>query len=446
MKRLWVWIVVLGVVAGAGTLVLRPELCARVLGRPGGAAAKDRDDQDEHDKKTREAVGKQEDEEGKPEGGAPSRVARLPGGEVVVTLDAPTQQRVGLRVEALDSATRQPEVVAYGILEDDPAESFTLRAPLAGVVRRAEAQEWPALGVTLAADVTIGLIEPRLSPAEQLDMTARLATARGDLGSATASLEAARASCESKRELHDRDKVVSDRVMEEAQAQVKQEEARLQAATETVRLLESCLETHTGPAANWPLTVPRSGVVVEVPVQPGEAVESGQALLRVARFDRLIARVEIPAGERIRGQVLSARVVVIGQDDWIMVGEPIGLAPTVDVKTQGQAYQLRVAVNGLPVRPGLAVTAHLALPGEPLAGVVVPRSAIIRYASSTWVYVQAVESQFARREVKLSSLSEAGWFVTSGSSAGDRVVVTGAQMLLSEELKAQIEREAEAEE
>jgi hypothetical protein len=382
-------------------------------------------------------------EKEKDEEKAPARVSRSPSGEVVVTLDNKTQGRAGLEVASLSEVTRQPETIAYGNLIEDPSASFTLRAPVAGILRTAASHPWPALGEVVADNSTIAAIEPRLTAIEQLDVSSKLAAARAEVSSATASLQAAQASYQSKKELHDQGKVVSDRAVEEAEAKVKTEEARLKAATETVRLTESSLGAQAV-SNGRPLTVSRGGEIVELMAQPDEAIESGQPVLRVARREHLLARVELPAGEQINGSIPSARIAVIGHDEWVVPGEPMGLAPTVSLRTQGQAYLFRVACNGMPIRPGLAVIAYLALPGDPLTGVIIPRSAVVRYAGLAWLYVKTGDDQFTRREVRLLSPTETGWFVTTGASAGDTVVVTGAQVLLSQELKAQIEREEEA--
>ena len=76
---------------------------------------------------------------------------------------------------------------------------------------------------------------------------------------------------------------------------------------------------------------------------------------------------------------------------------------------------------------------------QPLTGVVVPHAAVVYAEGKTWAYVQTGADTFLRREVHLDHLTPEGWFVTSGIAAGERVVVTGAQMLLSEELKSQIQ-------
>jgi hypothetical protein len=53
--------------------------------------------------------------------------------------------------------------------------------------------------------------------------------------------------------------------------------------------------------------------------------------------------------------------------------------------------------------------------------------------------VQIAPAQFERRQLMATSTAARGHFVTSGFAAGDRVVVAGAQALLSEELKSQIQ-------
>jgi hypothetical protein len=59
---------------------------------------------------------------------------------------------------------------------------------------------------------------------------------------------------------------------------------------------------------------------------------------------------------------------------------------------------------------------------------------LIRHQGHTFVYLQSAEDSFVRRAVRLERPTREGWFVASGLAAGDRVVVRGAQQLLSAEL------------
>ncbi len=369
---------------------------------------------------------------------APHRASRGPSGETLVTLDRDARARIGLKVDALTAATLQPELVAFGAIEEDPSRSFTLRAPIGGTLRTSGTRDWPRTGTRLADGAVVGAIEPRVAPATQVDLQSRLATVRAEASAATASLAAARAAFERARTLNAEDKIVSDRALQDAEAKLKGEEARLRGAADNERLIEASLKAATGPTGPLPLAVTRGGEVMEVMAQPGEAIESGQPILRVTRFDTVVARVDVPAGERIDTTVPRARIVLIGHEDQPLRGEQIAQAAT-DPKTRGQTFLFRVSAESLPLRPGEAVTAYLATPGERQAGVAIPRSAIVRVSGKGWAYVQIGDERFTRREVALDHPSAAGWVVASGFAPGDRVVVEGAQMLLSEELKSRIQ-------
>ncbi|MGH8239707.1 MAG: hypothetical protein ACREXP_22225, partial [Steroidobacteraceae bacterium] len=78
------------------------------------------------------------------------------------------------------------------------------------------------------------------------------------------------------------------------------------------------------------------------------------------------------------------------------------------------------------------------VPGEPVRGVRVPRSALIRYEAQPWVYIQQDESTFRRTAMSAMHPMEGGWLIPEGLKAGDRIVTAGAQVLLSEELKSQV--------
>jgi RND family efflux transporter MFP subunit len=390
--------------------------------------------------------GEHDEEEHEASSGAASHVIHAADGSTVVQLDRPTQERIALKLQPIEAASLQPEVAAYGLLAVDPSRSFVLRAPLAGIVHEAKERPWPNVGQRVTEGQTVGAIVPRFGPMDRVDLMARLTTARAEVQENEADLFAERSSFENKRRLNIENKIVSDRTLEEVEAKVKASEARLLAAKENVRLLEESLHQASGPGTPMSLAVELAGEVVECLCRPGEAVESGQALLRIERFDQMLARVELPVGQSVdlpTGSSKTARVAVAGHEDTPLTGEVLSYAPNPNSKSLGQALLIRVRPGDTPLRPGMAVVAHLPLAGNPVKGVTIPRGSVVRFGGAAWVYVQVSDDSFARREVKLPHPTEHGWFVSDGFDAGQHIVVDGAQVLLSEEIKSQFESEAE---
>lgn len=152
----------------------------------------------------------------------------------------------------------------------------------------------------------------------------------------------------------------------------------------------------------------------------------------------VLVRVDLPAGETLASAPLGARVSALSGNS--AEAELLGTAPNVDPQTQGQGFLFLLQAGALRLLPGEAVTAWLKLAGDPLSGTVIPRDAVVRTEGSGWVYIQKSggDQTFTRTGVVLDHPVEAGWFVTQGVTTNDYVVVTGAQTLLSEELKSSL--------
>jgi hypothetical protein len=77
------------------------------------------------------------------------------------------------------------------------------------------------------------------------------------------------------------------------------------------------------------------------------------------------------------------------------------------------------------------------VPGEAVAGVIIPTDSVLRLEGSGWVYVMNKGGEsFTRRRIPLNRQTDAGWFVTGILKTEDYIVTKGAQTLLSQELKA----------
>ena len=234
---------------------------------------------------------------------------------------------------------------------------------------------------------------------------AALAGTIGDFTSAQAANEASQAELKRLKTLSAQNNA-SERALEAAEAAAARDQAQAEAA-------------HLKLLGNW-----------------GQAIASRQDLpafmQSLGALQSALVRVDLSAGEVLKATPEKARLVTL-------TGEPVeaaflGAAPAVDPQTQSQGFLFLVQSNSLKLAPGAAVVGYLQAPGEPQAGFAIPGSAILRYEGATWIYVQTGVTNFVRHTISLEQPLENGWFVSSGVGADDKIVVTGAETVLSQEL------------
>ncbi|MEI8106401.1 MAG: hypothetical protein WCI46_01180 [Verrucomicrobiota bacterium] len=160
---------------------------------------------------------------------------------------------------------------------------------------------------------------------------------------------------------------------------------------------------------------------------------------QLANNQTVILRVDLLPGDALTQKVVSAKIVAFNHDDQPILTDNLTPAPNTDPKTQAQGFFLIVNQSPFPLRPGNAATAWITIDQPPINGFALPRSAILRHDGRTWIYLQE-STQFLRVPITLLSPleDEKGWFIPDqhGITADQLVVISGAQSLLSEELKS----------
>jgi hypothetical protein len=111
-------------------------------------------------------------------------------------------------------------------------------------------------------------------------------------------------------------------------------------------------------------------------------------------------------------------------------------ATTIDPRVQGISYLYRAAAEAA-LLPGLNLEVRL-LTEAVERGVVVPESAVVWLQGQAWIYLRTDPDTFVRREIALDRPGPDGGYIVTGLPADAEIAVRGAQMLLSEEFRAQV--------
>jgi len=288
------------------------------------------------------------------------------------------------------------------------APSRVERSTDGATVLKLDAETQKRLGLQTAMPAAGSVVNELTAAARVLDGTA-LAGVLNEVRSAQTALDAARADHERKKKLFDNGQNASASSVEQAAALVAQHILAVEAARDRI-------------AATW-----------------GQAVAGREDLSAFARLlllrEAALVRVELLPTDKLAASSQTLRLFRQNGEAFA-AARVIGPAPATDSTIAGQSFLCVVTTNATQLVPGSALLARLDT-GASEKGTVLPRSAVVRHGGLGWAYVQTGTDVFARRAVPLDRPHPDGW-LDSGEWK-QPVVVSGAQSLLSEELKGSIQ-------
>jgi hypothetical protein len=114
-------------------------------------------------------------------------------------------------------------------------------------------------------------------------------------------------------------------------------------------------------------------------------------------------------------------------------------ATRIDPKIQGVSFFYAAAAES-GVLPGMNVLAFLPS-GRSIEGVAVPASAIVWWQGRAWVYRRTGQDTFTRVAIATDLPAPGGGYMANDVAKDAEIVTHGAQLLLSEEFRSQIQVE-----
>jgi hypothetical protein len=261
-----------------------------------------------------------------------------------------------------------------------------------------------------------------------LEMRTRYLAALADGNVIRTSIISAEQNLQRLQLLNQDDKNVSDRAVQEAQANLSNEKAKLAtSATLATGIRDSIRQQWGATLANWAVQTTNNSEFQSL-------LESHEVLLKIT----------LPFDVTPNKNTLL-QIAPMGSQSQVVKAKFVSEAPQADNTIQGKTYFYRALSSNL--RAGMRITTHLDMQGKASTGVIVPHEAVVWYANQAWVYQKVSSDKFIRRlistETEIESETISGWYNTTGLVANDEVVNSGAQLLLSEELKYQIKNENE---
>jgi hypothetical protein len=265
-----------------------------------------------------------------------------------------------------------------------------------------------------AAELAAAQFQPELKATGRALDASALSIAINDIALSKAQLEASQRELERVKLLFGQNQNVSARAVEAAELAVSRD--RLAAEAARLRL-----------ASTWGPSVIGMKNLEEF---ARAALEQKAALVRL----------DVPAGADLGEGMKAGRVALLSAPSKILPAQFLGPASSADAQSQSIGFLLQV--NSPRLVPGAPLLGWLSLGGKPESGVIVPRDAIVRHQGEVFIYAQRGDDAFERIEIELEHPTEQGWF-TAALKPPLKVVVNGAQQLLSEEFKGEAESEAE---
>ena len=269
-----------------------------------------------------------------------------------------------------------------------------------------------------------------LARVHESDYQEKVNQGRAKLAEGEASLRKAQLDFERAKTLFAADSLIKPD-LDSAQASFDSAQARVTSARADIELALSALRDCT-------MVAPATGVLLERKIEVGTLVGVGTVGFVLGDVSAVKARFGIPdaAIATVRlGETIGVMVDAVAEKTF--TGRITSVAPTAD--PQSRVFDVEITIPNADgrLRPGMIGSVALGLPAMPAAQpLIVPLSAVVKSAVDSDKYALMVverrgDVEVARlRTVELGDVTGNGVAVTQGVASGERVVVTGASLLV----------------
>ena len=228
--------------------------------------------------------------------------------------------------------------------------------------------------------------------------------------------------------LNDDDKNVSDKVVQDALANVNGDKAKIIAAELQLSNLQNAVKLQWGEFLS-------------------SVVFSNKLTLHLANLlnrKNVLVLLSLPPESPTPAIGSSLNISPLNTSSIIKANY---VSPAAQSDTNGYGKTFYYSAPAEQLRIGMRVAVEGNSSNKASSGVVIPNQAIVWYGGKSWVYFKqgkdkTGDDQFVRKPISTDTEVAGGWF-NQGIKEDDNseVVISGAQLLLSEEFKSQIKNE-----
>lgn len=249
-----------------------------------------------------------------------------------------------------------------------------------------------------------------------LDLQTSVNAANMNIAKARAASQASQAEYKRLSALNQNGQNVSQKSVEAAQAASESDAAVLENAQQSLAVLRDSMRLHWGKVvADW---LEKGSPQLHALLAQNESLLQVTAANHPGWIAPRHAVVLLPGGDHGSAHLIAS-------------------LPQLDPRLQAPGFLYVVSAQP-PLVPGTNLSLYLPA-GPAKNGEILSNSAVVWWQGAAWCYIEAAPGKFTRAKVPTDNPVAGGWFVSDGIPAGARVVTAGAQTLLSEEFRSQIQ-------
>jgi RND family efflux transporter MFP subunit len=215
-----------------------------------------------------------------------------------------------------------------------------------------------------------------------------------------------------------------------SQREVEQFEAQLRAAEAQLKALDDQIRQQRSQLSYYRVTAPLAGTVGDIPVNVGDRVTRSTVMTTVDENGTLEVYINVPVQQATQLKVGLPVRLVVDRGQILATNKITFVSPNVDTATQSVLAKAELVEGRGQFRSDQFVRARIVWAMAP--GLTVPVTAAVRVNAQFFVYVaeKSAQGMVARQKpVQVGEIVGNDYVVKSGLSVGEQLIVGGLQKI-----------------